>query len=539
MANANTRESPNDSDMQTDESVITNTNLSGVLGIPQRTDVTASEENSGGRIQLGEWIFSRTLGKGAKGTVKLAKHRASGQICAVKITIRYQSVILNKCNTQNIEDVKCSKEFKTAIQHDRRTMQEFQLSRVLRHPHICKFYKMEEMRYHYYMFLEYIQGCTLLEYVSSQNAKKLNEEIARDFAGQILNALAYLHSNNIVHRDLKMENIMVTNEDKTIKLIDFGLGCFYDQNSTLNDYCGSLYYAAPEVLKRDYYIGPEVDIWSFGVVLYIMVTGKLPFKGRSKGRLMKHILSGQVKFPNFLSMDVISLLSRILEIDLSFRFSLSDIIKHQWFWICDIKYWELIYPMCKREKITEYTISFSVLSEMRHLNFIFDIDETYDDLCDIVTEWRYLRLADISQYIVLDYLWDPKGNENLLPYAGSILGYHPLISKYYLVRDWMHYSEFSRRLCLFCHDRRSTDIDKEFPETYSLCDDYMDMMRIHGDSKVFYETSRVTKRDHPLEIRQGLFTNIDCETEDSSLMENHSHLSEHFTDSPLYEERQS
>lgn len=138
----------------------------------------------------------------------------------------------------------------------------------------------------------------MLDYIISHG--KLKEKQARKFARQIASALDYCHRNSIVHRDLKIENILI---DKTgdIKIIDFGLSNLFSPRSHLKTFCGSLYFAAPELLQAKQYTGPEVDVWSFGIVLYVLVCGKVPFDDQSMPQLHAKIKKGVVDYPHWLT----------------------------------------------------------------------------------------------------------------------------------------------------------------------------------------------------------------------------------------------
>jgi len=160
----------------------------------------------------------------------------------------------------------------------------------------------------------------MLDYIISHG--RLRERSARKFARQIASALEYCHANSIVHRgkvfslsleskeevanssrggvDLKIENILIS-KTGNIKIIDFGLSNLYSPLSHLSTFCGSLYFAAPELLNAKPYTGPEVDVWSFGIVLYVLVCGKVPFDDQSMPALHAKIKRGQVEYPSWLS----------------------------------------------------------------------------------------------------------------------------------------------------------------------------------------------------------------------------------------------
>jgi serine/threonine protein kinase len=180
---------------------------------------------------------------------------------------------------------------------------------------------------HHYMVFEFIDGGQLLDYIISHG--RLRERAARKFARQIGSALNYCHKNSIVHRDLKIENILIS-KSGNIKIIDFGLSNLYSPSSHLSTFCGSLYFAAPELLNAKLYTGPEVDIWSFGIVLYVLVCGKVPFDDQSMPALHAKIKRGLVEYPAWLSNECKSLLARMLVTNPADRATLTEVMNHPW-----------------------------------------------------------------------------------------------------------------------------------------------------------------------------------------------------------------
>ncbi|KAI9259895.1 kinase-like domain-containing protein [Sporodiniella umbellata] len=216
----------------------------------------------------------------------------------------------------------------TPQEREQRTIREMAIMRLLRHPNICQLKEYLAAGENYYMFLEYIDGGQLLDYIVQHG--KLKEKQARKFSRQIVSALDYCHRNSIVHRDLKIENILITRSEQ-IKIIDFGLSNVYSPNRQLDTFCGSLYFAAPELLQAKEYVGPEVDIWSFGVVLYVLVCGRVPFDDINLPALHERIKSGQVDpFPDSLGKECIDLLSKIFVVNPKHRITLAQIRKHPW-----------------------------------------------------------------------------------------------------------------------------------------------------------------------------------------------------------------
>ncbi|KAI9259868.1 kinase-like domain-containing protein [Sporodiniella umbellata] len=273
--------------------------------------------------QVGNYvIYKKTLGSGSMGTVKLAESLSpkDHHLYAVKIMPKINLDL--PISNENNKDPK-----DTPIEREQRTIREMAIMHLLRHPNICQLKEWVVHGDSYYMFLEYIEGGQLLDYIISHG--KLREKLARKFARQIVSALDYCHRNSIVHRDLKIENILITKNEE-IKIIDFGLSNIYSPGRLLNTFCGSLYFAAPELLQARHYTGPEVDVWSFGVVLYVLVCGRVPFDDTSLPALHQKIKEGQVEYPDHLSKECIDLLSKILVVNPAKRGTMSFVINHPW-----------------------------------------------------------------------------------------------------------------------------------------------------------------------------------------------------------------
>ncbi|KAI0263593.1 hypothetical protein BC834DRAFT_827457 [Gloeopeniophorella convolvens] len=273
---------------------------------------------------LGDYTLSKTLGAGSMGKVKLAHHNVTGEKLAVKILPRVVPVQAVQ-GAPNAEAV--AKQAVKDASKETRTIREAALSQLLYHPYICGMREMIVHQHHYYMVFEYINGGQMLDYIISHG--RLRERVARKFARQIGSALEYCHKNNVVHRDLKIENILIS-QTGNIKIIDFGLSNLYDPVAHLTTFCGSLYFAAPELLNAKVYTGPEVDVWSFGVVLYVLVCGKVPFDDQSMPALHAKIKRGLVEYPVWLSAECKHILSRMLVTNPQQRSTLPDLLNHPW-----------------------------------------------------------------------------------------------------------------------------------------------------------------------------------------------------------------
>ena len=154
---------------------------------------------------------------------------------------------------------------------------------------------------------------------------------ASKFLSQILEGVEYLHSQGISHRDLKPENLLLEKGTNNLKIIDFGLSNLYTPGQTLKTACGSPCYAAPEMIAGKYYDGMQVDVWSCGITLYAMICGFLPFEDLNTDKLYKKILKCEYAFPNFISNDAKDLISKILNLDPTERYTIEQIRAHPWF----------------------------------------------------------------------------------------------------------------------------------------------------------------------------------------------------------------
>ncbi|KAF2866835.1 serine/threonine protein kinase-like protein Kin1 [Massariosphaeria phaeospora] len=275
----------------------------------RRTTITAPS--------TGQWALGKTIGAGSMGKVKLAKNADTGEQVAVKIVPR-QSTDQHHSQADR-ERADHSKEVRTA--------REAAIVSLLTHPYICGMRDVVRTNYHWYMLFEYVNGGQMLDYIISHG--RLKEKQARKFARQIASALDYCHRNSIVHRDLKIENILIS-KTGDIKIIDFGLSNLFSPRNQLKTFCGSLYFAAPELLQAKQYTGPEVDVWSFGIVLYVLVCGKVPFDDQSMPQLHAKIKKGHVDYPPWLSTECRNLIHKMLQTDPTQRLTLGEIMNHPW-----------------------------------------------------------------------------------------------------------------------------------------------------------------------------------------------------------------
>lgn len=248
--------------------------------------------------------FLETLGKGTYGKVKKAKER-SGKLVAIK-SIRKEKI-------KDEQD----------LVHIRR---EIEIMSSLCHPHIITIYEVFENKDKIVIVMEYASRGDLYDYICDK--RSISEREARHFFRQIASAVHYCHQNGIVHRDLKLENILLDGNGN-VKIADFGLSNLYRGDEYLQTFCGSPLYASPEIVNGRPYRGPEVDTWSLGVLLYTMVHGNMPFDGNNHKALVQQISTGNYRKPNNPS-DACGLIRWMLMVNPERRATIEEIAGHWW-----------------------------------------------------------------------------------------------------------------------------------------------------------------------------------------------------------------
>ncbi|XP_032651987.1 serine/threonine-protein kinase SIK3 isoform X6 [Chelonoidis abingdonii] len=199
--------------------------------------------------------------------------------------------------------------------------------KMLCHPHIIRLYQVMETERMIYLVTEYASGGEIFDHLVAHG--RMAEKEARRKFKQIVAAVHFCHCCNIVHRDLKAENLLL-DANLNIKIADFGFSNIFTPGQLLKTWCGSPPYAAPELFEGKEYDGPKVDIWSLGVVLYVLVCGALPFDGSTLQNLRARVLSGKFRIPFFMSTECEHLIRHMLVLDPSKRLSMEQICKHKW-----------------------------------------------------------------------------------------------------------------------------------------------------------------------------------------------------------------
>ena len=209
-----------------------------------------------------------------------------------------------------------------------RIKREIEILRNSHHINVIRAKKILEDSENIYIIMEYCEKGELFEHIVDEVC--LDEKEASYYFYQLINGLESLHKNGIVHRDLKPENLLI-NKNNILKIIDFGLSNYYENNKFLSTPCGSPCYAAPEMLCGTNYDGISVDIWTTGIILYALLCGCLPFDNEDRNILYKKIMKGKISYPENLEKDAIDLIKKILVINPKERISIKNIKKHPFY----------------------------------------------------------------------------------------------------------------------------------------------------------------------------------------------------------------
>eukprot|EP00268_Persea_americana_P006904 TRINITY_DN1249_c0_g2_i2.p1 TRINITY_DN1249_c0_g2~~TRINITY_DN1249_c0_g2_i2.p1 ORF type:complete len:444 (+),score=85.47 TRINITY_DN1249_c0_g2_i2:95-1426(+) len=259
---------------------------------------------------IGKYELGRTLGEGNFGKVKFAKNVESGQGFAVKI--------LDK---KRILDLKIHDQIK----------REIGTLKLLKHPNVVRLYEVIASKTKIYMVLEYVTGGELFDKI--EHKRRLPDDEGRKLFQQLIDAVSYCHDKGVFHRDLKPENVLVDAKGN-IKISDFGLSALPQHirdDGLLHTTCGSPHYVAPEVLDNRGYDGATSDLWSCGVILYVVLTGYLPFDDNNLAVLYHKIRKGIHQIPKWISPGARNMISRILDPNPKTRISIAEIKADEWF----------------------------------------------------------------------------------------------------------------------------------------------------------------------------------------------------------------
>ncbi|GMH26072.1 hypothetical protein Nepgr_027915 [Nepenthes gracilis] len=265
---------------------------------------------SSSRTRIGKYELGRTLGEGTFAKVKFARNTETGENVAIKILDK-EKVLRHKMINQ--------------IKREISTM------KLIRHPNVIRLYEVMASKTKIYIVLEFVTGGELFDKIASKG--RLKEDEARKYFQQLINAVDYCHSRGVFHRDLKPENLLL-DSNGVLKVSDFGLSALAQQvreDGLLHTTCGTPNYVAPEVINNKGYDGAKADLWSCGVILFVLMAGYLPFEDSNLMSLYKKIHKADFTCPPWFSSSAKRLIQRILEPNPSMRITTAEVIENEWF----------------------------------------------------------------------------------------------------------------------------------------------------------------------------------------------------------------
>ncbi|XP_061091853.1 serine/threonine-protein kinase MARK2 isoform X2 [Conger conger] len=335
---------------------------------------------------IGNYRLLKTIGKGNFAKVKLARHVLTGKEVAVKIIDKTQ---LNSSSLQKL-------------------FREVRIMKLLNHPNIVKLFEVIETEKTLYLVMEYASGGEVFDYLVAHG--RMKEKEARAKFRQIVSAVQYCHQKCIVHRDLKAENLLL-DADMNIKIADFGFSNEFTLGNKLDTFCGSPPYAAPELFQGKKYDGPEVDVWSLGVILYTLVSGSLPFDGQNLKELRERVLRGKYRIPFYMSTDCENLLKKFLILNPSKRGSLEQIMKDRWMNVGH-----------EDEELKPYLEPQPDYKDPKRTDIMLQMGYSQEEIQDSLVNQKYNEV--MATYLLLDYRnseLDEGTNLSIKPRPGSDL----------------------------------------------------------------------------------------------------------------------
>ena len=264
-----------------------------------------SKNNAYPESNIQFYLFGREIGHGAFGKVNLCLHIGSGHLVAMKTFVKKDSKY---------------KETKDKLKN------EVEVLSKLHHPFINQILDSFETETHFFIVMEYICG-DLLSFIRKRN--KFNENTAKIIFKQIIEGLKYIHKKNIIHRDIKLDNILIDTTN-TVKICDFGVSRKISKGEIIFERCGTPAYIAPEIYKKMGYTGFQSDVWSAGVTLYYILSGNLPFKGSNIHELENAILFGEYKKIKDVTYEANDIIEKMLTLEPKERITINEILKHPW-----------------------------------------------------------------------------------------------------------------------------------------------------------------------------------------------------------------
>lgn len=276
----------------------------------EQDDAASAGTSSSEEVNLfGKYEVGKLLGYGAFAKVFHARNLSTGQSVAIK-AVSKQKILKSGLTAQ--------------------VKREISIMRRLHHPHIMKLYEVLATKAKIYFVMEFAKGGELFAKIEKG---RFSEDLSRKYFQQLISAVGYCHSRGVFHRDLKPENLLL-DENWMLRVSDFGLSAVKDQvqpDGLLHTLCGTPAYVAPEILAQKGYDGAKVDIWSCGVILYVLSAGYLPFNDPNLMVLYRKIYKSVFRYPKWTSPDLRRFISRLLDPNPETRITVDEIIRDPWF----------------------------------------------------------------------------------------------------------------------------------------------------------------------------------------------------------------
>ncbi|CAL4937405.1 unnamed protein product [Urochloa decumbens] len=277
---------------------------------PKAAAAAAASASEGRKTRVGPYELGKTIGEGSFAKVKHARDSRTGAVYAIKVLDR-NHVLRHKM----VEQIK----------------REISTMKLIKHPNVVQLHEVMASKTKIYMVLEFVDGGELFDKIV--NSGRLAEDEARRYFHQLINAVDYCHSRGVYHRDLKPENLLLDSHG-TLKVSDFGLSAFAPQtkeDGLLHTACGTPNYVAPEVLADKGYDGMAADVWSCGIILFVLMAGYLPFDDSNLMRLYKQICQANISCPPWFSAGAKKFIKRIIDPNPDTRITIAEILEDEWF----------------------------------------------------------------------------------------------------------------------------------------------------------------------------------------------------------------
>uniref|UniRef100_A0A3P8YQ36 non-specific serine/threonine protein kinase n=1 Tax=Esox lucius TaxID=8010 RepID=A0A3P8YQ36_ESOLU len=313
---------------------------------------------------IGNYRLLKTIGKGNFAKVKLARHILTGREVAIKIIDKTQ---LNPTSLQKVKGETCLHSLFNSMSISMKLFEVIETEKTL------------------YLIMEYASGGEVFDYLVAHG--RMKEKEARAKFRQIVSAVQYCHQKHIVHRDLKAENLLL-DADMNIKIADFGFSNEFTMGNKLDTFCGSPPYAAPELFQGKKYDGPEVDVWSLGVILYTLVSGSLPFDGQNLKELRERVLRGKYRIPFYMSTDCENLLKRFLVLNPAKRGTLEQIMKDRW-----------INAGCEEDELKPFVEPETDITDQKRIDIMVGMGYSREEVTESLTRMKYDEIT--ATYLLL------------------------------------------------------------------------------------------------------------------------------------------